>query len=227
MTVVFIRVIILYALIIVAMRIMGKRQLGELEPTELVMAMLVSDLAAVPMQDMGIPLLTGIIPILTLMCLSLTLSMLSVASVKFRTLISGASSIIISHGEIVQSEMRKNRLTVDEIFESLRLQGVLDISTVKYAVLESNGQLSVIQYPAHSPVTAEMMNLSADGGDMPTIIVNSGRVLDKNLTAAGKDRNWLQKQLREHKIKKLDDIYLLTVDEGGKVYVSLRQKGKK
>lgn len=227
MSVVFIRVIILYALIVAAMRVMGKRQLGELEPTELVMAMIISDLAAVPMQDMGIPLLTGIIPIITLVCLSLILSEASVMSIRFRRLMSGSSSIIIDRGQINQHEMRRNRLTVDELLESLRLQGILDISTVKYAVLESNGQLSVIPYPSESPVTPSMLNIQADGGDMPVIIVNCGHILDSNLSSAGRDRNWLEKQLKERRIKSVDDIYLLTVDEGGRVYVQLRREGRK
>ncbi len=227
MSVVFIRVIILYALIVAAMRVMGKRQLGELEPTELVMAMIISDLAAVPMQDMGIPLLTGIIPIITLVCLSLILSEASVMSIRFRRLMSGSSSIIIDRGQINQHEMRRNRLTVDELLESLRLQGVLDISVVKYAVLESNGQLSVIPYPSESPVTPSMLNIQADGGDMPVIIVNCGHILDSNLISAGRDRNWLEKQLKERRIKSVDDIYLLTVDEGGRVYVQLRREGRK
>ena len=227
MSVVFIRVIILYALIVAAMRVMGKRQLGELEPTELVMAMIISDLAAVPMQDMGIPLLTGIIPIITLVCLSLILSEVSVMSIRFRRLMSGSSSIIIDRGQINQHEMRRNRLTVDELLESLRLQGVLDISVVKYAVLESNGQLSVIPYPSESPVTPSMLNIQADGGDMPVIIVNCGHILDSNLISAGRDRNWLEKQLKERRIKSVDDIYLLTVDEGGRVYVQLRREGRK
>ena len=227
MSVVFIRVIILYALIVAAMRVMGKRQLGELEPTELVMAMIISDLAAVPMQDMGIPLLTGIIPIITLVCLSLILSEASVMSIRFRRLMSGSSSIIIDRGQINQHEMRRNRLTVDELLESLRLQGILDISTVKYAVLESNGQLSVIPYPSESPVTPSMLNIQADGGDIPVIIVNCGHILDSNLSSAGRDRNWLEKQLKERRIKSVDDIYLLTVDEGGRVYVQLRREGRK
>ena len=227
MSVVFIRVIILYALIVAAMRVMGKRQLGELEPTELVMAMIISDLAAVPMQDMGIPLLTGIIPIITLVCLSLILSEASVMSIRFRRLMSGSSSIIIDRGQINQHEMRRNRLTVDELLESLRLQGILDISTVKYAVLESNGQLSVIPYPSESPVTPSMLNIQADGGDMPVIIVNCGHRLDSNPISAGRDRNWLEKQLKERRIKSVDDIYLLTVDEGGRVYVQLRREGRK
>ena len=227
MSVVFIRVIILYALIVAAMRVMGKRQLGELEPTELVMAMIISDLAAVPMQDMGIPLLTGIIPIITLVCLSLILSEASVMSIRFRRLMSGSSSIIIDRGQINQHEMRRNRLTVDELLESLRLQGVLDISVVKYAVLESNGQLSVIPYPSESPVTPSLLNIQADGGDMPVIIVNCGHILDSNLSSAGRDRNWLEKQLKERRIKSVDDIYLLTVDEGGRVYVQLRREGRK
>lgn len=224
MAIVFIRVVILYLLIIVAMRVMGKRQLGELEPSELVIALIISDLAAVPMQDMGIPLLNGIMPIAILVALSLLISILSVANIHFRTIINGSSSILIKNGEIVQKEMNKNRFTVDELFEELRIKGVLDISTVKYGILESNGMMSVILYPDETPPTAAMMNLTADSSDLQTIIINGGRILDKNLKGTGHDLNWLKKQLKEHKIKSPEDVYLMTVDEGSRIYFSLRSK---
>lgn len=223
MAIVFIRVIILYILIIVSMRIMGKRQLGEMEPNELVIAMIISDLASVPMQDMGIPLLNGILPIVTLVAMNMLISILSVLNIRFRTVINGASSIIIKNGEIVQREMRKNRFTVDELFEELRLQGIVDISAVKYGILESNGRMSIIPYPNQAPPTAEMMGITANGSELQTIIINAGRVLNKNLKGSGHDSAWLLNQLKSRRINSPQDVYLMTVDEKGGVYVSLRK----
>ena len=151
MAIAFARTVILYALIIVGIRLMGKKQVGELEPTELVFAMLISDLAAVPMQDFGIPLLFGLIPIVTLLAITMALSVLSLKSIRFRNLICGRPSVIMEHGSILQNALAKNRFTVDELLEELRLQGITDLSTVKYAILENSGRVSVILYEAYQP----------------------------------------------------------------------------
>ncbi|MGI5971568.1 MAG: DUF421 domain-containing protein [Oscillospiraceae bacterium] len=223
MAIVFVRVIVLYLLIIIAMRVLGKRQIGQLEPGELVLALIIADIAAVPMQDMGIPLLFGILPIIILVSVSLLISGLSVKNIRFRTFVSGKSSIVIERGEIVQSEMKKNRITVDELFEELRLQGVLDISQVKYGILETNGRMSVILWPSEKPPSAAMMNMEAKGGDLQTIIINAGRVLDKNLQLIGRSRSWLENELKSRKIASPDEVYLMTLDTGGRVYISMRQ----
>ena len=151
MVIAFLRTIILYLLIIAGVRLMGKRQVGELEPSELVLALIIADLAAVPMQDFGIPLLTGIIPILTLLCITMILSVLTMKSVRFRAIICGRPSIIVESGRLVQREMRRNRFTVDELMEELRMKGVTDLSKVKYAILETNGQISVLPYTSPPP----------------------------------------------------------------------------
>ena len=140
----FFRTVILYLLLIAGLRITGKRQIGELEPIELVLTMLLSDLASVPMQDFGIPLVNGIVPIVTLLSLSMLLSYGSLRSVRFRTLLCGEPTLIIRSGHILQDAMRRNRLTVDELLEALRGQGISDLQEVKYAVLETSGQLSVV-----------------------------------------------------------------------------------
>lgn len=141
MIIAFLRTIILYLLIIAGIRLMGKRQVGELEPSELVLDLIIADLAAVPMQDFGIPLLSGIIPILTLLSVTMVLSVLTMKSVKFRAIVCGRPSIIVENGRLNQQEMRRNRFTVDELNEELRVQGITDLSTVKYAILETNGRV--------------------------------------------------------------------------------------
>lgn len=218
MVIAFLRTIILYLLIIAGVRLMGKRQVGELEPSELVLALIIADLAAVPMQDFGIPLLSGIIPILTLLCITMILSVLTMKSIKFRAIICGRPSIIVENGKLHQIEMKKNRFTVDELMEELRMKGVTDISTVKYAILETNGQLSVLPYAAQLPVTAEQMGQKTDEQGLPIVIINDGRVLDHNLKTRGLSGAWLERCLEAHRVNSSREVYLLTVDEQNRVY---------
>ena len=214
MVIAFIRTIILYLLIIVGIRLMGKRQVGELEPSELVLA---------PMQDFGIPLLTGIIPIFTLLSVTMIISVLTMKSVRFRALLCGRPSIIVENGKVHQREMKKNRFTVDELMEELRMKGITDLSTVKYAILETNGQISVLPYANQLPVTAEQMNVTPEDVGLPLVIINDGRVLDHNLKTRGLNREWLHKQLDERHVRHTEDIYLLTVDEQNRVYFVVKE----
>jgi len=223
----FARTIILYLLIIVGIRLMGKHQVGELEPSELVLAMLISDLAAVPMQDFGIPLLFGIIPIVTLLCITMILSLLTMRSLRFRALICGRPSIIVENGKLLQAEMAKTRFTVDELMEELRLQGIADISTVKYAILETNGRLSTLLYADQQPVTPRQLALSPEDPSLPLIIVNDGRLMEDNLKHRGLNEGWLEKQLKARHISRVQDVFLLTVDENGQVYFAAKEVASK
>ena len=226
MVIAFLRTIILYAFIIIGIRLMGKRQVGEMEPSELVLALLIADLAAVPMQDFGIPLLTGLIPILTLLCLTMALSVLTMRSVRFRAVLCGRPSVIVENGKLRQSEMKKNRFTLDELMEELRMQGITDLSTVKYAILETNGQLSVLPYAAQQPVTAQQMGLTPQEPGLPMVIINDGRLITRSLYSRGLNEEWLEKQLRQHHVKRTQDVFLLTVDEENRVYLSKKEVEK-
>ena len=210
-----IRTIILYILIIAGIRLMGKRQVGELEPSELVLSLIIADLAAVPMQDFGIPLLAGVIPILTLLSLSLLLSQLSLLNLRFRELMCGTPSILIRNGKLQQDAMRKNRYTLDELLEQLRGQGCLSVEEVQYAVLENSGQLSVLPWARQKPPTAEELGFHPAEGTLPVILINDGRVLQKNLRRCGRDENWLHGILKQEQ-RTAGEIFLLTVDEAGK-----------
>lgn len=226
MIIAFVRTIILYLLIIIGVRLMGKRQVGELEPSELVLALLIADLAAVPMQDFGIPLLSGIIPILTLLCITMIISLISMKSVTFRALICGRPSIIVENGILHQREMAKNRFTVDELMEELRMKGITDISTVKYAILETNGQLSVLPFSQQTAPVRQDMNIESKETGLPLVIINDGRVLDHNLKLRGYNKAWLEKQLLKYGAKKPTDVYLLTADESGTVYYAPKESIK-
>lgn len=222
-----VRTIILYLLIIVGIRLMGKRQVGELEPSELVLDLIIADLAAVPMQDFGIPLLSGILPILTLLCVTMILSVLTMKSIRFRAVICGRPSIIVENGEINQREMRKNRFTLDELSEELRCQGLTDLSSVKYAILETNGRVSVIPYANQRPVTAEQMSLFPDDVGLPMVIINDGRLLEHNLKNRGLNQTWLEKRMAERGIHSVKDIFLLSIDEQNRIYFVPQEVKKK
>ena len=223
----FIRTIILYLILIAGLRLSGKRQIGELEPIELVLTMLLSDLASVPMQDFGIPLLNGIVPILTLLSLSALLSYCSLRSIRFRSLVCGTPAIIIRDGRLQQDVMRHNRLTLDELLEELRTQGISDLNDVKYAILETSGQLSVLLRSDRQPITpAQLGQAVADDVYLPTVIINDGRLLRKNLKLAGLNENWLSKQLQSHKVRSPQEVFFLSVDQDGGV-ICLPKEDKK
>lgn len=217
MVIAFVRTIILYLLIIAGIRLMGKRQVGELEPSELVLALLIADLAAVPMQDFGIPMLTGIIPILTLLCITTILSVLTAKNALFRAIMCGRPSIIIKDGKLNQREMYKNRFTLDELAEELRIKGYPDISTIKYAILETNGQLSVLPYAANAPLTPAQMNVDTEEPGIPLVLISDGRLIRRNLNRQGYNDGWLYKRLAEHGVSSPREVFLLTVDETGQV----------
>ena len=218
MFVVLIRTVVLYLFIVFGLRLLGKRQIGELEPAELTLALIIADLASVPMQDNGIPLLAGLIPIIVLLCIATILSILSARSIRFRALLCGRPSIVVENGLVLEKELRKNRLTVDELMEELRIQGCPDFRSVKFAVLETNGMLSVIPYAAKQPITPSQMELETEEPGLPVILISDGRVLGNNLKLRGYEENWLLKQLNTHGLSSPQQVFLFTVDELGKTY---------
>ena len=218
MTTAFFRTVILYFILMIGLRLMGKRQIGELEPSELVLTLIISDLAAVPMQDFGIPLVNGVFPIVTLLCLSMLISYFSLRSIRFRGLVCGHPTIIIRDGKIMQQNMARNRFTVDELLEQLRSQGYSDLSAVKYAVLETSGQVSVLPYTKASPITPQVVQMEVqDDVTLPVLLINDGHVMSANLSASGYDRTWLNRQLKDRRLTSPRQVFFMTVDEAGAV----------
>lgn len=220
------RTVVLYGLIILGIRLMGKRQVGELEPSELVFTLLIADLAAVPMQDFGIPLITGVVPIITLLCLTLLLSILTMKSIRFRAVLCGRPSIVVQNGKLCQREMEKNRFTLDELSEELRIQGVTDITKVKYAILETNGQMTVLLKEEEMPVTAKQMGLNPKEPGLPTLIISDGRVMTENMAKRELNEDWLNMELKRHHAKSAKEVFLLSVDEAGQVYFAAKERRK-
>ena len=226
MAIVFIRTLILFASIIASLRIMGKRQLGELEISELVVAVMISDVASNPLQDIGIPLLNGLIPIVVLLCCQIIITTITVNSVQGRLFFCGRPNTIIENGVINQTEMKKNRFTLDELTEELRNQGITDISTVQYGVLETGGKLNVILSPSERPATAGQLGIDADDTGYATIVINDGKLLKNNLERIGRDKNWLTKELKKNGVKSEKEVYLMIVDGAEGIFFA-RKEGKK
>ena len=188
------------------------------EPSELVLTLIISDLAAVPMQDFGIPLVNGLFPIATLLCLSMLLSFFSLKSIRFRALVCGRPTVIIREGKVLQQNMARNRFTVDELLEQLRSQGYSDLSAVKYAILETSGQVSVLPYTKASPITPQVVQMEVqDDVTLPVLLINDGHVMSANLSASGYDRTWLDRQLKDRRLTSPRQVFFMTVDEAGAV----------
>ena len=212
----YLRTILLYLVLIFAVRLMGKRQIGEMEPAEFVVTMLVANLAAIPMQDGAIPLYSGLVPILTVLGLELVLSGVILRSVRFRRLLCGKPVILINNGKILQDNLRSARITLDELTGHLREKDVLDIQTVQYAILETNGNLSVFPYPKERPATAKDAGVQAKAQYLPVTIVEDGYVSPENLARAEKDEKWLKTVLTQQGAD-VAFTFLLTVDENDHV----------
>ena len=213
---IFGRGVLLYLVLIMGIRILGKRQLGQLEPSEVAVTMLVADLASIPMQDINIPILSGLVPIAAVLGTEYLLSILSVRSIKFRKLLCGKPVILMENGKFLQDNMRKTRVTLDELLSQLREKDVLDPATVRYAILETGGNLSVFLFSRERPATAGEAGISCAESELPFTLISDGRLLEDNLRKSGKDRRWLQKTLTQQKATQAE-TFLLTVDSKNNV----------
>ena len=221
----YIRTIFLYLILIAVVRIMGKRQIGEMEASEFVVTMLVANLAAIPMQDGGIPLYSGLVPILTVLGVELVLSSLSLRSIRLRRLLCGKPVILIENGRILQENLRATRVTLDELMGHLREKDVLDIQTVQYAILETNGNLSVFPFPKEMPPSAKDLGVTPKDRFLPVTIIEDGFLFRENLREAGKDEAWVHKVLGEYRAG-IAGTWLLTVDKSGHVVWLGKEAGK-
>lgn len=209
----YLRTIILYLVLLCVIRLMGKRQIGQMEPSEFVVTMLVANLASIPMQDSAIPLFSGLVPILTVLGAELVLSVLCLRSIPLRKLLCGKPVILIENGRILQENLRKTRITLDELTGHLREKDVLDLGAVQFAILETNGNLSVFPYPKEQPASAKDAGIPVRKQYLPITIVSDGRLLSDNLQLSGRDVHWLQRTLKARNAT-LEDTWLLTVDAG-------------
>ena len=208
----YLRTVFLYLVLIVVIRLMGKRQIGQMEASEFVVTMLVANLASIPMQDGGIPLYSGLVPIVTVLGVELILSSLSLRSMGLRKLLCGKPVILIENGKILQNNLRRTRVTLDELTGHLREKDVLDPSAVQYAILETNGNLSVFPYPKERPASAKEAGIQVKKQYLPITVISDGKIMEENLRIAGKNKNWVTRVLDEKK-STLEQTWLLTVDK--------------
>ena len=222
--VILIRTIVVFICLLASMRLLGKRQLGELEISELIVAVLISDIASLPLQDAGLPFLNSLFPILALLCCELLISGITLKSASLRGIIFGKPSILIQNGKIDQQSMRKNRFSIDELAESLRSKDVTDISKVRYAILETDGDVNIILNSEAQALTAESLNSPQADSGMPHIIINDGQLMKDNLKLMGRDMNWLKSELKKHNIRSVTQVYLLSIDDGGNIYFARKER---
>ena len=212
----YIRTVILYIVLIFGIRLMGKRQIGQMEASEFVVTMLVANLASIPMQDGGIPLFSGLVPILTVLGMELMFSGLILRSIKFRKLLCGKPVILIDNGKIIQENLRATRVTLDELTSHLRQKDVMDLKSVQYAILETDGNLSVFPYPKDQPAPAGEAGIRVRDQLLPITVIEDGYFSRENLIKARRDKKWLDRVLEEHRAD-ISSTFLLTVDEKGHV----------
>ena len=223
MAIVILRTLTVYFTLLIIMRLLGKRQLGEMELSEFIVAALIADMAAHPLQDIGIPMINGLVPVLVLFCCEVLISGLSMKSISLRSLLFGKPSILIQEGKINQQELIKNRFTLDELMQQLRNQSITDINNVQYAVLETDGKLNVLLYPAAQPVNAAMLGLDVPEDSYPMLIISQGRVLSENLRLLGKDRHWLSNELEKQDIQSPRQIFMMSLDTEGRIYLARKE----
>lgn len=221
--IVFFRTLILYTFVVIVMRVMGKRQIGELQPFELVIAIMLSELAAVPMQDTGIPLIHGIIPILTLMLIEIIISFLTLKFQSFRKIMCGVPSILIEHGKINEEEMTRQRFNLNDLMEDLRMMGYLNISDIEYAIMETSGKLSIIPKTEKSNVTKEDLKIKSKETMMPVALILDGKLSKNGLESSGYDYEWLMQKLKADNIPDIKSVFLAMLDSNGELYIQRRQ----
>ena len=217
MAVSLIRGMILYFTVVILYRVMGKRQIGEMQPGELVLAIMISDMAAVPLQSVGTPLTSGLVPILGLMGTEVILSFVAQKSNFMRKIITGKPSLVVAEGKLVKEEMERLRFNIDDLFEQLRNSGVFDINDVSFAVLETNGNLSVLQKNSESDNKKQTT--------FPSNVIKDGVIDKEALHEIGKDRKWLEKELRKRSIASEKQVFLLCADKNHVTYIQ-KQKEK-
>lgn len=206
-------------MVIISMRIMGKRQIGQLQPYELVVTIMISELATLPMEDMRIPLIHGFIPIVTLLVIQIVISLLELKSDKARFILDGKPSIVIRNGRLVLSELKNQVFTVNDLLEELRMKGYYNIEDVEYAILETNGQISVIPKDDNQPVTKSDMNIKTKAKTIPAIIISQGRINMDNLKFINKDERWLMNQIKAANIKDIKEIFIAVMTTEGGLYI--------
>ncbi|MEE0873008.1 MAG: DUF421 domain-containing protein [Ruminococcus sp.] len=209
-----IRTVFLYIFIIAAIRLMGKRQISEMQPSELVVTMVISDVASLPMQNTSQPLLSGVIPVIVLVILEIFISVIMLKSRGFRRAVCGNPVVLISDGTLRQSEMRRLRISNDELFAQLRQQGIFSLEDVKYCIVETNGNISVLEKSEKRALSAEDMGLHPTDILPETVVVSDGNIIEESLVQNGYSKEWVNRILSKNHMP-LKQVFMLTVTTDG------------
>lgn len=223
MAIVLIRAVLLYIVITLCLRLMGKRQIGELQPSELVVTILISNIAAIPVEDSSVPMIMGIVPIITLVCLDVIVSGIMLKSAKMRKLIIGSPRIIISEGKILQNEMKRLRYTVDDLMESMRDEQIFDIDEIHYAIVETTGKINFLLKKDFQPAEKQDANAGGSTENPPSVIIRDGIRDNEQMRLLGLGEMWLTKTLRERKLSE-KSVFLMTADKNGKFSIIEKEK---
>ena len=221
MAVTLIRATLLYAAVIFLIRLMGKRQIGELQPSELVVTILLSEIASIPMQDNNIPIIHSVVALFTLVSYEILTSAIGLKSYKLRTLIQGHPVIVIRNGEIDMKALKKLRMTVNDLISALRQKDVFEISQISYAIFETNGQISVLLKPEYRNSTASDLNLTPVDRGMPFAVVCDGKIMDDTVFESGLGKDKVKKLIISSKVP-LENIVIMTVTADGKAFIAKR-----
>ncbi len=227
MLIILIRTFILYFIVLFVIRVMGKGELSRMGPFEMIILFMIAELAAIPIESPDIPLLNGAAAIITLLFLEVSLSFLSMKSKKFCAFLNGKPSVLVDSGKINEKEMNALRITINDLMEQLRLKDSPSLADVNYAVLETNGELSVIPKPEKAPLTTGDMNVAVSSEIMPMVLIADGKLLSKNLNTLGKDESYLKKQLLKAKLTDYSQVFLCFYDEKQQLHVYPKGRSKK
>lgn len=219
---IFIRSLIIYSIVLIVIRIMGKRQIAQLQPFELVTAIMIAELASIPMEDVGVSLVKGLVPIFALALAQVSLSYITLKSERARAFICGSPSIIIKNGVIRQRELQKQRINLNDLLEMLRSKNIADIEDVEFAILETNGDLSVFPKSDLKPVSLADMGIPGEPEDIPITLIMDGHVLHRNLKYTGQDISWLYDQINAKGFT-FKDIFFAYIDTKGKLKIIAKE----
>ena len=219
----FFRAIVLYIIVLIVMRLMGKREIGQLQPFELAISIMIADLASIPMTETGVPISNGIVPIIGLLVMHLIISTINLKSIRIREIICGKPRILIYRGKIDEVALKKERFTLNELQERLRDKDVFNIGDVEYAILETSGQITVIEKPNKRKTIPEDFGIMPDYEGVPYDLVVDGKIMDQNLKKIGRDYNWLKKEVKKFGFKP-EEALLVTFDGKGQIFCQKREK---
>ena len=223
MLITFFRAIILYIIVLIVMRLMGKREIGQLQPFELAISIMIADLASIPMTETGVPISNGIIPILGLLVMHLIISIINMKSIKGREIICGKPRILVYRGKIDEKALKKERFTINELEERLRANNVINLGDGEYEILETSGQVTVIQKPEKRTTIPEDFSIIPEYEGIPYDLVIDGKIMDKNLKAVGKNYAWLKKEVNKFNMNP-EEALVVTLNGKGEIFCQKKEK---